>query len=69
MLGGSPREHRTDSLSAAFRNLDRAAQDDLTERYQALCDHYRMRPTRNNRGVAHENVADARCPVAHRLLR
>ena len=55
ILGGSPREHRTDSLSAAFRNLDRAAQDDLTERYHALCDHYRMRPTRNNRGVAHEN--------------
>ena len=55
ILGGSPLEHRTDSLSAAFRNLDRAAQDDLTERYQALCDHYRMRPTRNNRGVAHEN--------------
>ena len=55
ILGGSPLEHRTDSLSAAFRNLDRASQDDLTERYQALCDHYRVRPTRNNRGVAHEN--------------
>ena len=29
-LGGAPREHRTDSLSAAFRNLDHEAQDDLT---------------------------------------
>ena len=27
----------------------------LTRRYQELCDHYGMRPTRNNRGVAHEN--------------
>lgn len=26
-LGGAPREHRTDSLSAAFCNLDRNAQD------------------------------------------
>ena len=54
-LGGSPQEHRTDSLSAAFRNLDEAAQDDLTKRYEELCRHYGMRPTRNNRGVAHEN--------------
>jgi hypothetical protein len=54
-LGGAPREHRTDSLSAAFRNLDRAAREDLTRRYQALCEHYGMTPSRNNRGVAHEN--------------
>lgn len=50
-----PREHRTDSLSAAFRNLDRAAQEDLTHRYEALCAHYGMTPTRNNAGIAHEN--------------
>jgi hypothetical protein len=56
-LGGVPREHRTDSLSAAFRNLDQAAKDDLTRRYDALCAHYRMTPSRNNRGVAHENGA------------
>lgn len=56
-LGGAPREHRSDSLSAAFRNLDREARDDLTQRYDALCTHYRMEPTRNNRGVAHENGA------------
>jgi hypothetical protein len=54
-LGGAPREHRSDSLSAAFRNLDREARDDLTSRYDALCAHYGMEPTRNNRGVAHEN--------------
>jgi hypothetical protein len=54
-LGGAPREHRSDSLSAAFRNLDRAAREDLTSRYDALCVHYQMEPSRNNRGVAHEN--------------
>ncbi len=54
-LGGSPHEHRSDSLSAAFRNLDRDAREDLTRRYDALCLHYGMQPTRNNRGVAHEN--------------
>src|SRR6201993_3114402 len=56
-LGGPPREHRSDSLSAAFRNLEPQARDDLTTRYDALCAHYGMQPTRNNRGVAHENGA------------
>src|SRR6202522_875222 len=56
-LGGAPREHRSDSLSAAFRNLDRDAAEDQTRRYEALCAHYGMQPTRNNRGVAHENGA------------
>ena len=55
VLGGAPREHRSDSLSAAFRNLDSDAREDLTRRYDALCAHYLMEPTRNNRGVAHEN--------------
>ena len=54
-LGGVPHEHRSDSLSAAFCNLDRDAQEDLTQRYQALMRHYGMTPTRNNLGVAHEN--------------
>jgi hypothetical protein len=56
-LGGAPREHRSDSLSAAFRNLNRAAREDLTTRYDALCRHYGMEPSRNNRGLAHENGA------------
>ena len=56
-LGGVPEQHRSDSLSAAFRNLDRDAQDDLTRRYEELCAHYGMTPTRNNPGVAHENGA------------
>jgi hypothetical protein len=54
-IGGVPAYHRTDSLSAAFNNLDREAAEDLTRRYEALCQHYGMEPTRNNRGVAHEN--------------
>jgi hypothetical protein len=56
-LGGTPKEHRTDSLSAAFCNLDQNAQDDLTRRYEELCSHYGMTPTRNNPGIAHENGA------------
>jgi transposase InsO family protein len=56
-LGGVPDQHRSDSLSAAFRNLDRDTQDDLTRRYEELCAHYGMTPSRNNPGVAHENGA------------
>ena len=54
-LGGVPEQHRSDSLSAAFCNLDREAQEDLTRRYEELCAHYGMTPSRNNHGVAHEN--------------
>jgi hypothetical protein len=54
-LGGVPREHRSDSLSAAFRNLDHDARQDLTRRYENLCGHYGMTATRNNAGIAHEN--------------
>jgi transposase InsO family protein len=56
-LGGAPRDHRTDSLSAAFRNLNADSARDMTERYKALCAHYGMKASRNNRGVAHENGA------------
>ena len=54
-LGKAPLQHRSDSLSAAFRNLDDDTRQDQTRRYEALCGHYNMEPTRNNRGVAHEN--------------
>ena len=54
-VGGSPLYHRSDSLSAAFRNLSADAREDLTHRYEELCAHYRMTPTRNNKGIAHEN--------------
>ena len=52
-LGGVPAEHRTDSLSAAFNNL--AEREELTRRYDELCERYGMRATRNNLGVSHEN--------------
>ena len=54
-LGGVPEQHRSDSLSAAFCNLDRDAQADLTRRYEELCAYYGMTPSRNNPGIAHEN--------------
>ena len=62
--GGVPQEHRTDSLSAAFRNL--AEEDDFTVRYTALLDHYGMAGTRNNRGVSHENGS---VESSHRYLK
>ncbi len=55
--GGSPKIHRTDSLSAAYRNEKRRTREDLTRRYEEMRAHYGMEPTRNNRGVAHENGA------------
>ena len=51
-LGGVPKEHRTDSLSAAFRNLKRDAREDLTRRYEGLLADYGMEGSRNNRGGA-----------------
>ncbi len=53
--GGAPEEHRTDSLSAAFKNLSDLEQREWTDRYAALCAHYGMRPSRNNPGESHEN--------------
>lgn len=54
-LGGAPYEHRTDSLSAAFKNLSAEAKSDLTQQYESLCAYYSMKPTRNNKGRKHEN--------------
>jgi hypothetical protein len=54
-LGGVPQTLRTDSLSAAYKNLKQL--EDLTARFEALCRHYGCSPTRNNLGVAHENGA------------
>jgi hypothetical protein len=62
--GGTPQEHRTDSLSAAFKNL--AEEEDFSVRYTALLDHYDMAGTRNNRGVSHENGS---VESSHRYLK
>lgn len=56
--GGVPRQHRTDSLSAAYRNLgSRTRNPQLTRMYEAVCAHYQVQPSRNNLGIAHENGA------------
>lgn len=55
--GGAPKQHRTDSLSAAYRNLGGHRNHNLTRLYDELCEHYQLEPTRNNRGIAHENGA------------
>jgi hypothetical protein len=57
MRCGVSAEHRSDSLSAAFRNLERGPAEDLTHRYEELGAHYDMTPTRDNVGVAHENAS------------
>ena len=62
--GGAPQEHRSDSLSAAFKNL--SEEEDFTVRYTALLDHYGMAGTRNNRGVSHENGS---VESSHRYLK
>ena len=54
-LGGAPEIHRSDSLSAAYRNIDAATVEDLTARYRDLCRDYGMATSRNNRGEGHEN--------------
>ena len=63
--GGSPVEHRTDSLSAARNN----SQNLWTDAYAELCAHYQMTPTRNNPGQSHENgvVECANGSLKHRL--
>lgn len=54
-LGGVPREHRTDNLSAATHDLPDSRGRDFTVRYRELLDHYGLRATRNFPGNAHEN--------------
>lgn len=52
--GGAPRQHRTDSLSAAYRNAGSPPKK-LTQLYEHLCEHFHLEATRNNTGIAHEN--------------
>ena len=54
-LGLCTDEHRSDSLSAAYINLSANDQEDMTKAYEAVCSHYGMVATRNNRGKGHEN--------------
>ena len=54
-VGGVPRQHRTDHLSAAIHPLDAEGRAEAKERYQRIMAHYGLQPTTNNLGVAHEN--------------
>jgi transcriptional regulator with XRE-family HTH domain len=54
-LGGVPKEHRTDHLSAAIRPLDEEGRAQATDRYAALMAHYGIVATTNTAGIAHEN--------------
>lgn len=54
-LGGVPRQHRTDHLSAAIRPLDGPGRAEAKDRYAALLRHYGLESTTNNAGQAHEN--------------
>ncbi len=53
--GGVPKTHRTDSLSAAYKNCSDKSKEEFTQSYQELCEYYGMEPTRNNKGIAREN--------------
>jgi transposase len=54
-IGGTPKQHRTDHLSAAVKNAGKTEAKEWTRRYDALIAHYGMEPTKNNVGIAHEN--------------
>lgn len=52
-LGGVPKEHRTDCLSAAINN--QCDREKFTERYQALLTHYGMTASHSNPESPNEN--------------
>ena len=54
-IGGVPKQHRTDHLTAAVKNAGKEHAKDWTKRYEALMAHYGMQPTKNNVTIAHEN--------------
>jgi hypothetical protein len=54
-IGGVPRQHRTDHLSAAIAPLDADGRAQAKQRYQLLMAHYGLEPTTNNLGMAPEN--------------
>lgn len=54
-VGGAPKTHRTDQLTAAVRQLDRPAQYEWNRRYAALLAHYGMTAATNTAGEAHQN--------------
>jgi hypothetical protein len=54
-LGGVPKRHRTDQLTAAVQNLARDSKDEFTRRYTALMRHYALGAYKIQAGSPHEN--------------
>lgn len=52
-LGGVPRTHQTDSLSAAVNNL--SEEKEFTQRYQALLNHYKLKGQKTQPSCPNEN--------------
>jgi len=52
-LGGTPRMHQSDRMSAAVSNL--SERKEFTERYAGLLGHYGMEGRKSQAGMAHEN--------------
>jgi hypothetical protein len=52
-LGGVPREHRTDRLSAAINNLSNT--EEFTQRYKRLLAHYKIKGQKTQAESPHEN--------------
>lgn len=67
--GGVPETHRTDSLSAAYKNCSDKEKEAFTESYTAFCNHYGTNPTRNNKGISHENgsIESPNRHIKHRI--
>jgi transposase len=56
-LGGAPRQHRTDSLTAAVQRIGHASadRDEFTQRYQGLMRHYGIEPQHTQPTSPNEN--------------
>lgn len=54
-LGGLPEEHRTDNLTAATHKLGSEERRAFNDRYKGLMEHYKLRASKNNPGLGHEN--------------
>lgn len=54
-LGGVPRLHRSDRLSAAVQEIGKGGEPEFTRRYKALLRHYRLDGQKIQTGKANEN--------------
>jgi hypothetical protein len=54
-LGGVPKQHRTDRLSAAVQEVGKGGEAEFTRSYQALLRHYGLQGQKIRTGKSHEN--------------